>query len=335
MTRTDSVMQDRHVIREDSAHLHAENEVAVTNLLLYKISWGAVFAGVVLALTTHLLLNMLGIGIGAATIDPGAAGDGTPSASAFAWSAAIWWIVAGIVAAYAGGFVASRVSGKSSHSTGGWHGLTSWALTTLTIFYMLSTTLGSIAGGAYNVVADTVSGVANVTGTVAQATGDMAQYAARNAEDIEPAAGNVVGEQNWNRFEQRIENEMGQMAGGLEVSEVRSAVMNVMSAAISQDQSAVQQAREEAVTIIAETQQISRFQAQQRLNTYEREVGAMYQDMSQQASQTMNTVGNQAAQTADTVANNVSQAALFSFLALMLGAIAAWFGGTAGTRQPV
>lgn len=199
---------------------------------------------------------------------------------------------------------------------------------------MLSTTLGSIAGGAYNVVADTASGVANVTGTVAQATGDMAQYASRNAGNIEPAAGNIVGEQNWNRFEQRLENEMSQMTGGLEVSEVRNAVMNVMSAAISQNQSAMQQAREEAVMIISETQQISQAQAQQRLNTYESEASALYQDISQQASQTMNMVGNQTAQAADTVANNVSQAALFSFLALILGAIAAWFGGIAGTRQP-
>lgn len=335
MAGKEYVRHERHGMREDHAHPYAENEAAETSLLLYKISWGAVFAGVVLALTIHLLLNMLGIGIGAATIDPGVAGDGTPSASAFAWGTAIWWIVAAIIASFAGGFVASRVSGKPSNSSGGWHGLTSWGLTTLAIFYLLSTTLGTIAGGAYNVVADTASGVAAVTGDVAQATGDMAQYAYRNVENIEPAAGNAAGEQNWSRFEQRMENELGQMTGGLEVSEVRNAVMNVMSAAASQNQSAMQQAREEAVMVIAETQQISSAAARQRLNTYEREANALYQDISQQASQAVNRIDNQAAQTADAVANNISKAAWASFIALILGATAAWFGGTAGTRKPV
>jgi cytidylate kinase len=40
-------------------------------ILLNKVSWGAVFAGVVVALVTQLILNMIGIGIGAATPDPG------------------------------------------------------------------------------------------------------------------------------------------------------------------------------------------------------------------------------------------------------------------------
>src|SRR5882757_3149039 len=38
--------------------------------MVSRISWGAVLAGVVVALVTQLLLNMLGIGIGAATLNP-------------------------------------------------------------------------------------------------------------------------------------------------------------------------------------------------------------------------------------------------------------------------
>jgi hypothetical protein len=33
-------------------------------ILINQISWGAVFAGVVIALTAQLLLNLLGVGIG-------------------------------------------------------------------------------------------------------------------------------------------------------------------------------------------------------------------------------------------------------------------------------
>ena len=36
----------------------------VRTVVLNRISWGAVLAGVVLALVTHLILNMIGLGIG-------------------------------------------------------------------------------------------------------------------------------------------------------------------------------------------------------------------------------------------------------------------------------
>ncbi len=39
-------------------------------IVINKISWGAVLAGVVVALVTQLILNMIGVGAG--TLDPGA-----------------------------------------------------------------------------------------------------------------------------------------------------------------------------------------------------------------------------------------------------------------------
>jgi hypothetical protein len=40
-------------------------------IALNRVSWGGVLAGVVVALVVQLLINMLGIGIGVATLDPG------------------------------------------------------------------------------------------------------------------------------------------------------------------------------------------------------------------------------------------------------------------------
>ena len=51
-----------------------------------RISWGAIIAGAVVALTIGLMLNALGAGVGATTID--AAARGTPSASSFGIGAA-------------------------------------------------------------------------------------------------------------------------------------------------------------------------------------------------------------------------------------------------------
>ena len=42
-------------------------------IMLNGVSWGAVLAGVAFALIVQLLLSLLGIGIGIATLDPGTA----------------------------------------------------------------------------------------------------------------------------------------------------------------------------------------------------------------------------------------------------------------------
>lgn len=277
---------------------HAANTMAQPTVdraeavyLLNKVSWGAIFAGVVMALTVHLVLNLFGIGVGTATIDP-ATGQ-TPSATSISIGAAVWWTVSGIIAAFVGGFVAARLSGRPSRSTGGWHGLTTWALSTLVIFFTLTSTLGTITGGAYNAMSGTAGGIASAL------------------QNIEPAAGDVPPQ---------VSQEVDQMTGDLQMSEVRQAIGDVLAAMISQDQSAITEARREAITIIAESRNVSRVEAQQLLDQY-----------TQQASQTMGDIREGAAEGADTVANALSKTAWFSAIALVLGALAAWFGGYTGS----
>ena len=42
-------------------------------IMINRVAWGAIFAGVVVALVVQVLLTMLGVGIGMATLDPAAA----------------------------------------------------------------------------------------------------------------------------------------------------------------------------------------------------------------------------------------------------------------------
>src|SRR3954462_139282 len=94
-------------------------------ILLNEIAWGAVLAGVVVALVTQLLLNMLGLGIGIATLNPGTPDN--PSATSLSIGAGIWWTLSGILASLAGGYAAGRLSGRPKEATAAWHGLTAWA----------------------------------------------------------------------------------------------------------------------------------------------------------------------------------------------------------------
>jgi hypothetical protein len=121
-----------------------------------RVSWGAILAGVAAALVIQVLLNLLGVGVGAWALDAGNVAD-NPSAGNFSIGAAAWWTVAGILASLAGGALAGRLSG-ASRDTAQWHGFVTWATTTLVILWLLTTTVGGLLGGALNTVGGALSG---------------------------------------------------------------------------------------------------------------------------------------------------------------------------------
>lgn len=267
-------------------------------VLINNISWGAVFAGVAVALVSQLLLNMLGLGIGAATLDPGT-GD-SPSAAAFSIGAAIWWILSGIVAAFLGGHAAGRLSGRPKESTAGWHGLTAWAVTTIVIFFLLTSTIGAIVGGAFGAVTSTVGGAGRAA--------------------VETAGAAVTGTADpFGAIEQQIR----ERSGGTDPEMLRDAAVSAMRAAITGDPADAQAARERAAETLALAQNISVEEARAQMTQYEEQ----YRQRLERAKQ-------QAAQAADTAAKATSRGAIVGFIALLLGAIAGWFGGRMGAVDP-
>jgi hypothetical protein len=264
-------------------------------IMINQISWGAVLAGVVVALVTQILLNMLGIGIGAARLDP-VAGD-SPSATFFSIGAGIWFALSTILAALAGGYTAGRLAGAQRESTAGWHGLTTWALTTLVIFYLLSSTVGGILGGAYR-------GVTNAFGSVASAVGSTAETAAQVAMTriADPFSS--------------IEESIRSAIPGNDPATLRDAAIAAVRAVVAGD---VAEARERAAQVIARAQNIPVEDARTQVQQY-----------AQQYRQAIDQAKQQATQAADTAARAVSRAALFGFISLLLGAVAGWLGGHMG-----
>lgn len=270
-------------------------------IALNRVSWGAVLAGVVVALVVQLLLNMLGLGIGVATLDPGA-GD-NPSAGTFSVAAGIWYVVAGIIAAYAGGYIAGRLSGRPVGSTAALHGLTSWAVATLVVFYLLTTAVGGIIGGVF-------SGISGAMGGLGRTAASAAQVATPGLATATDPFG-------------AIERQLREASGGSDPAALRDATVAAVRAAVTGDQAQGQDARERAAQALAKAQNISIEDARIRVAQYE-----------QQYRQTIEQAKQQAVQAAQTTAKIVSRGALFGFFALVLGAIAAWFGGRSGTVIP-
>jgi hypothetical protein len=109
--------------------------------LLNRISWGAVSAGVVITFSVQLVLNLLGAGVGFASLDS-VSGPGV-SGYEFSWASALWWTIAGIAASFAGGFAAGRLAGEPKYTTSAWHGLVTWATSVLVIAVLMSTAAGA------------------------------------------------------------------------------------------------------------------------------------------------------------------------------------------------
>jgi hypothetical protein len=276
-------------------------------IMLNKISWGAVFAGVVVALVTKFILNMFGIGLGAASLDPAGGAGANPAASTFSIGAGIWFVLSGVLASLAGGYAAGRLAGKPKESTGGWHGLTAWALTTLVVLYLLSTAVGGILGGAYRTVAGALGNVAQTVGTTAQTA---AQVAAPGLSGVTDPFSS-------------IEQSMRGATGGNDPAALRDAAVTAMRAVVSGDQQQAQEARERAAQALARAQNMPVEQARTEVQRYE-----------QQYRQTVEQATQQATQAADAAASAVSRAALFSAFGLLLGALAGWFGGRLGVVEP-
>lgn len=289
----------------DPVTVHSETDAVSdpsVNAVINKISWGAVFAGVSVALAVQFLLNLLGVGIGAAAIDPATAD--TPSPSTFSITGGLWFAVSGIVAAFVGGYVASRVSGRPSKTTGSFHGLTSWAVTTLIVLYLLTTSVGALVGGAFSGLSSIIGGVGRTAATVTTAAAPAA------ATSVDPMA--------------EIEQQIRSATAGNDPAALRDAAVAAVRAVATGDEATAEEARNRAAEALARAQNIPVDQARAQVQQYEERYKASFERAKQQATEA-----------ADTAATVVSSGAILGFVSLLIGAVAAWFGGASGTTRTV
>jgi hypothetical protein len=267
-------------------------------VLINRVAWGAIAAGVVISLVAQALLNLAGVGVGLGTLDPGTSDN--PSAQTFTIAAGVWWAVSGILAALAGGYAAGRLSGDPKESTAAWHGLTTWAATTLVIIYLASTAAASLVGGALNAVSSAAEGLGNVAGSLAQSAGPA-------LSDSNP----------FSSIEQQIRST------GNDPNALKDAAVTSMRAVVTGDQSQAERAKQQAAEALARSQNIPVEQARERVTEYEK-----------QYRETVNRAKEQATAAADATAKAASRGALLATLALVLGAAAGWFGGRMGAVYP-
>jgi hypothetical protein len=204
---------ESQVVAAPSAHLIQDTGVdaLIAPQELVRISWGAVFAGAIVAIVIQLTLNLLAVSVGATSINP-AHDPADPQSLAI--GGAIYVGISTLMALFIGGWVASRFAGNPNEFDGILHGVMTWGITTLITLFLLMTALGRLISGVSNLIGQglnlagrttevvmrgaagatqaAVTGAANIAGGVAHAAGNAARGAANAAQSGAQGAGNLV-----------------------------------------------------------------------------------------------------------------------------------------------
>jgi cobalamin biosynthesis Mg chelatase CobN len=167
------------------------------------------------------------------------------------------------------------------------------------VLYLLTTSVGALVGGAF-------SGLSSVVGGVGQTAASVASTAAPSIAAATDPMGN-------------IEQQIRDASGGNDPQALQNAAMAAMRAVVTGDQSKIDEAKTRAADALAKAQNISVDQARAKVDEYQKS----YSDSVDEAKR-------QALDAAQTTATVVSRGALLGFVALVLGALAGWFGGVAG-----
>lgn len=191
--------------------MYANSTVKVSKS--YRISWGAVFAGVIMGLAVQILLGSLGVAIGASTVDP--TQEANPLAG-LGTGAAIWLFVSTLVAYYFSGWIAGRMAGVPAKSDGALHGLLTWGVSTVLTLVLLT---GAIGGA--------VSGIGKMLGGAARAgqnSGMSSGIGGAITNELQRRGLDVNGIQSGNpdQIRQQANNAAGQIQNQVQNPQVQA-----------------------------------------------------------------------------------------------------------------
>ncbi len=272
-----------------------------------RISWGAVIAGAIVAVIVGLMLNVLGIAVGASAVDA-TSGD-TPSGNTFGIVSGIWLLVANLIGLAVGGYIAARFSGTADDTDGVLHGLSVWGVGYLISAVLLGNIIAGTASTAYQGASSILGGVASGAGQAASAAAGPAQQA---VQGINP--------------QQLIERARTALQTGGDparmTSEQRNAEIGTLVTRRVTGGNLPQQDRERLNQLVAAEYNISPDEAQRRIAQVE-----------QQAVNTAQETERRAREAANAAATASATAAYYAFGAMLLGAIAAVLGARVGTRN--
>ena len=310
-------------------------EVAGDPVVTHRVSWGAVLAGVTVALVTQLLLGVLGIAIGASTIDPLREQDPT---SGLGTGAGVWFVLTGLISLFAGGWTAGRMAGIHRVVDSTLHGVLTWGVATLFTFYLLTTGVGAIIGGAARVLGQGASmigqGVASASPEVGNAIRGQLQDQGIDWDSIKQSANDMLQQTGKPELQTDAMTKQAKEAGNDAKNAAGSAAANPQAAdqqlsglldkLFNRASDTVNAAdREALVNVVAARTGKSKDEASQVVANWEK----TYQQAKEQYEETKEAAARKAREAGDATARSISHAAFWSFAAMLVGLGSAAVGG--------
>lgn len=303
------------------------------------ISWRAIFAGLVCVISISFLLNLLGLYFGFGNIDP--AEESNPL-SGLGTGTIIWWTVSNLIALFIGGYVAARVGVSFYHKSGIIQGLITWALYAFISAWLVTSAIGGI-----------ISGVGNALGSVLSSGSDQQQQnQTQQMTQEQNQRLNISLEKAKQEFYSLLED-TGKPA--LDPQRIENKAENVIETAEQKVQTAAQRPgkidakveqifnkaknefenqfealdKEALVNVLTERTNMSEAEARSAVDNYV----AQYENLRQETEQFLEQAKQKAQEAAGNITDAIGDAALYLFIALLLGAIVAAAGGAAGVKS--
>ncbi len=300
-----------------------------------RVSWAAVLAGVTVALVTQLLLGVLGIAIGASTIDPLRQQD---PGSGLGTGAGVWFVITGLLSLFAGGWTAGRLAGIPRVVDSTLHGVLTWGLATLFTFYLLTTGVGAIIGGAARALGQGASlvgqGVASASPQVGEAIRGQLKDQGVNWDSIKQDATNLLQQTNKPELQTGTLTQQAKDATKDAQNTAGSAATNpqgsnqdlngLLDRLFNRASDTVNAAdRDAVVNVVAARTGKSKEEAGQIVDRWQQ----TYQQAKEQYEKTKEAAEQKAREAGDVAARNISHAAFWSFAAMLVGLGSSSLGG--------
>lgn len=294
-------------MNHDTSFRSVPDDIAITDRR--SPAWGAILAGAVAGLGTHILLMMLLTAIGLGAASP--ATEDNPVAT-FGAGTAIAWTISALLSLFVGGWVAGRCAARVHSVSGAMHGFLVWCVGTIAAMLMVTFGAGALIGGAARVVGEGVSAM----GKPLAGAADLAKQA---AEQNSAALGGMIDEVAENPA---VRNAPGGVAAARR--EIGQAVRQLFREGGNLRDPEARTATVQALTRAG----VSEPDANRMVDGWIRSM----EQMRAQFEETKAAAAAKAREVADNASQAVAKGALWSFIGFVLGAVAASFGGRRGQR---
>ena len=226
-------------------------------------------------------------------------------ASTFGIGAGLWWILSSCIAIGVGGFVAAWFAGVEIRFDGVLHGLVTWGVATFLTFWLLSSAVGSVIGGGFSalgsVASATGSSVSDAAKPLAQAAGvspDMMQQQAQAY--LQPANPDPATMSPQDAQKAIVTNLTTYAGGGSDAAAAKERIINIMAA---------------------------------QMKVSHDDAAKKFDDAQAKLQQTRDKAVQTAKNAADASASAASKASFGAFIVVLLGGLAAAFGGSMAVQR--